>query len=173
MRKVISMAAQRPNPPATDDAECRLEFQTSGCLDAIDLTDRIERMVAEAAIDRGLAFVQSLHTTAAIVVNENEPLLWEDLRQSLEQFAPRDRRYRHDDFAVRTVNMTPNEQANGHAHCKALVLPTSVTLGISGGRLVLGRWQRVFLLELDCARPRTVLAMIHAARSSNGSRGML
>lgn len=137
-------------------AERRIEVQTSACHDAVDLTGRLEKIVAAAAIDRGLLFVQSLHTTAAIVVNEDEPLLWEDIRGTLERLAPRGERYRHDDFAVRTVNMTPDELPNGHAHCKALFMPTSVALLISGGRLVLGRWQRVFLLELDRARPRTV-----------------
>jgi secondary thiamine-phosphate synthase enzyme len=148
--------------------ERRIEVHTSGCHDPMDLTERLETIVAASAIERGLIFVQSLHTTAAIVVNENEPLLWEDVRRMLERLAPPGRRYRHDDFAVRTVNMTPEEQPNGHAHCKALFLPTSVALAISGGRLVLGRWQRVFLLELDRARPRTVAIQVQGSVCRKG-----
>jgi secondary thiamine-phosphate synthase enzyme len=156
----LELAVQSQAETAVATVERRIEMQTSACFDAVDLTERLERIVDAPAIDRGLIFVQSLHTTAAIVVNEDEPLLWEDIRCRLEQFAPRFERYRHDDFAVRTVNMTPGEMANGHAHCKALFLPTSVTLAVSGGRIVLGRWQRVFLLELDRARPRTVAVVV-------------
>jgi len=161
--KRIGPVAQRSEAPPAADEECRIELHTTACLDAIDVTDRVERIVAASAVDRGLAFIQSLHTTAAIVVNEDEPLLWDDLRRTLERLAPRSVSYRHDDFAVRTVNMTAGERPNGHAHCKALFLPTSVTLGVSGGRLVLGRWQRIFLLELDSARPRTVAVMVQGA----------
>ena len=74
--------------------------------------------------------------------------------------APDDGRYRHDDLALRTVNLTDEERRNGHAHCRALVLPTSVCLNISGGRLVLGRWQRVFFVELDGARDREISVLV-------------
>jgi secondary thiamine-phosphate synthase enzyme len=159
----LELIAQSLGEPAVALAERRIEVHTSACFDAIDLTERLEKIAAASAIDRGLVFVQSLHTTAAIVVNEDEPLLWEDLRGTLERLAPRRESYRHDDFAVRTVNMTPDELPNGHAHCKALFLPTSVALAVSGGRLVLGRWQRVFLLELDRARPRTVAVVVQGS----------
>jgi secondary thiamine-phosphate synthase enzyme len=52
--------------------------------------------------------------------------------------------------------MAPGERPNGHAHCKAMFLRTSETLGVIDGRLQLGRWQRVFLVELDAALRRTV-----------------
>lgn len=159
MHEDLVLIEQTPAESAVAVAQRRLEMQTSGRFDAIDLTEHLETLVAASAIERGLLFVQSLHTTAAVVVNEDEPLLWEDIRAMLERLAPRRERYRHDDFAVRTVNMTPDELPNGHAHCKALFLPTSVALTISGGRLVLGRWQRVFLLELDRARPRSVMVI--------------
>lgn len=140
-----------------------IEVHTTACLGAVDLTDRLQTIVSGAAVEQGLVLVQSLHTTASIVVNENEPLLWEDLRGTLERIAPRHRPYRHDDFTVRTVNLSPGEPANGHSHCKSLFLPTSVVLGVSMNRLTLGRWQRVFLLELDGPRLRTVSVMMLAA----------
>ncbi len=56
--------------------------------------------------------------------------------------------------------MTPDEKPNGHAHCKALFLRSSETINIVDGRLQLGRWQRIFLLELDCPRRRTVSVMV-------------
>ncbi|MBL8206973.1 MAG: YjbQ family protein, partial [Blastocatellia bacterium] len=88
--------------------------------------------------------------------NENEPLLLDDLKKSLERAAPRTVSYKHDDFDIRTENLTPDERPNGHAHCKALFLRSSETLNLINGELDLGRWQRVFLVELDGARQRTV-----------------
>ena len=55
---------------------------------------------------------------------------------------------------------TPNEPANGHAHCQAIFLPTSVSLNIVDGRLQLGRWQSIFFVELDQARERSVSLMV-------------
>jgi len=50
--------------------------------------------------------------------------------------------------------MTPDESPNGHAHCLQLVLGTSQTIPIRDGRLSLGQWQRIFMVELDKSRPR-------------------
>lgn len=137
-----------------------IEIQTSSYLEFVDLTERLQDLVASADVQNGMLLVQSLHTTAAIVVNESEPLLMEDLRETLNRVAPRLANYRHDDFEIRTANMTPEERPNGHSHCKALFLPTSVTLGVSGGRLLLGRWQRIFLVELDGGRSRKVATVL-------------
>lgn len=137
-----------------------IRIGTDACLQFIDLTDQVRECVELAQVWQGTANVQSLHTTAAIVVNEGEPLLLEDLRRTLERSASRQRRYRHDDFSVRTVNLVPGERANGHAHCKALFLRTSETLNVVGGRLQLGAWQRIFFVELDGARDRGVSVMV-------------
>ena len=122
----------------------------------IDLTDQLEALIADAGLYSGLLNVQTLHTTTGVVVNEHEPLLLTDFRALLEAAAPDDRRYRHDDTAARTVNLTDGERPNGHAHCRALLLPSSVCLNVVRGRLLLGRWQRVFLVELDGPRERDV-----------------
>lgn len=126
----------------------------------IDLTDRLDEVVATAGLRTGLLNVQSLHTTTAIVVNEREPLLHGDFVRMIERTAPIDQRYDHDDLTVRTVNLTDDERANGHAHCRALVLPTSVCLNVVDGHIHLGCWQRVFLVELDGPRMRAVSALI-------------
>ena len=90
------------------------------------------------------------------MIGESEPLLLEDMKNVLERFAPRHAIYRHDDFEVRTVNLCPDEEKNGHSHCKALFLKTSETVNVADGSIELGLWQRVFLIELDRARERTV-----------------
>jgi secondary thiamine-phosphate synthase enzyme len=126
----------------------------------IDLTDRLEAVVGEAGMDAGFVNVQSLHTTAAIVVNEHEPLLLGDFSALLQHAAPAGAPYRHDDFRVRTINLVPGERSNGHAHCRALLLGASACLNVAGGRLQRGRWQRVFLVELDGPRVREVSIML-------------
>ena len=138
----------------------RIRLTTRHPTEFIDLTGSLERLVGEAGVRFGVLTVQTLHTTTAVVVNEHEPLLLADFEAFLERMAPRDGTYRHDDFTARTVNVTAAEPANGHAHCRALLLPSSVSLNIVSGRLLLGRWQRVFLVELDGPREREISALI-------------
>lgn len=133
-----------------------LQLYTDECLQFVDLTAALRQFVEDSGFLNGILNVQTRHTTTGIIVNENEPLLLEDLKKCLERLAPSTVSYRHDDFDIRTENLTPDERPNGHAHCKALFLRSSETLNIYNGELDLGRWQRVFLIELDGARPRTV-----------------
>ena len=125
----------------------------------VDLTERIEAVIAETGLRQGVVNVQSLHTTAAIVVNEHEPLLLTDFAALLDRWSPRTATYHHDDETQRTVNLSPGERANGHAHCQALLLGASVCLNVIRGQLHLGVWQRVFLVELDGPRRREVSVM--------------
>jgi len=137
-----------------------IRLTTRYATEFIDLTDRLVRLVADSGIGSGLLNVQTLHTTTAIIVNEHEPLLLADFQTLLEGAAPDDGRYRHDDVTVRTVNVSAEERSNGHAHCRALLLAPSVCLNVAGGRLVLGRWQRVFLVELDGPRDREISTLV-------------
>ena len=126
----------------------------------LDITENVIAAVAEAGITAGIAVVYSNHTTAAIKINEWEPLLLEDLERLLEHIAPRDGNYRHNDFTVRTVNMTEGESPNGHAHCQHLNLSTSESIPVVGGQLQLGTYQRVFFIELDCPRAREATVQV-------------
>ena len=126
----------------------------------IDITESLEELLAESRIITGLLNIQSLHTTAGIVVNEGEPLLHDDFERVLGQIAPDEVPYAHDDETIRTVNLNPGERPNGASHCKALLLGPSACLNVVGGRLVLGRWQRVFLAELDGPRSRDVSVLL-------------
>ena len=115
----------------------------------IDITDQVVEFVRQSGVRNGFAVVYSKHTTAAITIQENEPLLLVDMATMLERLAPRSAHYRHNDFTVRTVHMHENECPNGHSHCQHLVLGTSETIPIIDGALTLGQWQRVFMVELD------------------------
>lgn len=126
----------------------------------LDLTDRVEAIVAESGTRTGLVNIQTLHTTTAVIVNEHEPLLLTDLAALLERLAPQDEVYRHDNVTLRTTNCVLGERPNGHSHCRSLLLGASVCLNVVNGRLQLGRWQRVFLVELDGPRTRDVSVML-------------
>jgi secondary thiamine-phosphate synthase enzyme len=137
-----------------------IELKTTTTLDFIDLTEKIKERIKETGITNGVINIQSLHTTMAIIVNEAEPLLIDDMKKLLEKLAPRTAEYLHDNFEIRTVNMCDGECANGHAHNKALHLPTSTMLNVINNSLQLGTWQRVFAIELDRSRPRQVALQI-------------
>jgi secondary thiamine-phosphate synthase enzyme len=146
--------------PAWTCSHVRIHVTTTRSTEFIDLTDRIERLVADAGLRFGMVNIQTLHTTTAVIVNEHEPLLLTDFQRLLEAAAPADGRYHHDDMAVRRVNLIEEERPNGHSHCRALLLPPSACLNITEGRLQLGRWQRVFLVELDGPRERSVSVLL-------------
>jgi secondary thiamine-phosphate synthase enzyme len=137
-----------------------LVLATSRAPEFLDITDDVQRIVAESGVRFGQVTVYSTHTTAAIKVNENEPLLLQDMARIIQQVAPLRADYEHNDFSRRTVNMGEDECANGHAHCQHLFLSTSETIPIVDGRLTTGQWQRIFLVELDQPRERRVLVNI-------------
>jgi secondary thiamine-phosphate synthase enzyme len=133
-----------------------LEYDTEHALQFIDITDDIRAVVDRSGLAFGQVAIFSAHTTAAVVVNEHEPLLLNDLARMLSRLAPAGDYYEHNDFTIRTVNMNEDECANGHAHCQHLMLGASETLPVHEGEVRIGRWQRIFLVELDHARHREV-----------------
>jgi secondary thiamine-phosphate synthase enzyme len=135
-------------------------LRTEGTLQFVDLTDLFTALVRRSGVRNGFANIQTRHTTTAIMVNENEPLLIEDMKKTLQKLAPCNAFYRHDDFETRTVNLCPAEEKNGHAHCKALFLKASETLNVVEGTVQLGQWQRIFFIELDRPRKRTVSVVV-------------
>jgi secondary thiamine-phosphate synthase enzyme len=148
---------------AAPSPTCRhttIRIETEHPTQFIDLTSDLEAFVAASGIQSGLLNIQSLHTTAAIVVNEHEPLLLTDMTGLLERLAPVDAVYRHDDLTQRTVNCAPGEPPNGHSHCRSLLLGLTAALNVADGALRLGRWQRVFLVELDGPRTRDVSLLL-------------
>ncbi len=150
-------------PVATTGLICTtaiLRIQTDCGPQFIDITDQVEAAVAENPIEFGTVVVYSRHTTAAVKINENEPLLINDMCERLTQLFPPGAVYRHNDFTTRTVNMTEEEEPNGHSHCQHLLLSCSETIPVVNARMALGRWQRVFLVELDRARPREVVIFV-------------
>ena len=141
-----------------------VEIRTEERVQLIDLTALVAERVRRSGVFQGLVCVQSRHTTTAIAVNEDEPLLMEDMKALLERLVPRSAPYGHDDPRRRRAPLPADESANGDAHCRALLLGPTQTLTIAGGRLLLGEWQSVFLVELDGPRRRSISLVVLGAR---------
>ena len=137
-----------------------LSMDTHAAPEFIDITDWVSQCVAQSKVSNGFAVVYSKHTTAAVKINENEPLLLQDMAKLLEKFSPRDGNYSHNDFSIRTVNMTPDEAPNGHAHLQHLLLGTSETVPVIDGLMQFGRYQSIFFIELDHPRTREVMVQV-------------
>ena len=129
-----------------------LRFSTQGDCDILDLTGEVQRVVAEAGAGEGqvLAFVRG--STAAIATMEFEPGGVHDLRQMLERLIPTQGEYEHNRL---------NHDSNSHAHQRATVVGPSETVPIVDGRMALGTWQQLVLIDFDDRpRERTVVVQI-------------
>jgi len=125
-------------------ATIRRQVATSGQGDAHDLTSSVADAVADSGLASGIVTVFVVGSTAAITTIEFEPGAVADLNRLFEAIAPRRGEYRHH---VRWGD------DNGSSHVRAALLGPSVTVPFTTGRLALGTWQQVMLLELD-TRPR-------------------
>lgn len=117
--------------------------------EVLDITALAAGAVAEAGLAEGLCSVYVPHATAAVVINENaDPALCDDLLEALSRLVP-EGRWRHDRI-----------DANGAAHIKAAMLGPGETVPIRAGRLALGTWQALMLVELDGPRERRLIVTI-------------
>ena len=131
-------------------------FRTAHCGQFLDITDDIRGVVEKSDVQRGMALVYSPHTTCAIVINERESGFIKDFNKLIESLVPLSASYLHDDLEARTENLEDDDHEfpNGHAHCRnALVGSASETIPVVDGRLALGTWQQLVLLDFD-DRPR-------------------
>jgi secondary thiamine-phosphate synthase enzyme len=133
-----------------------LLYQTERGPQFIDITDEVSELVEQSGIETGFAVVFSKHTTAAITINENEPGLVSDLEALLHRMLPHDHDYDHNTFHPTDDGEVPN----GHSHCQHVFLGTSENIPIVDGRMTFGKYQRLFLVELDHARPREVVVQL-------------
>jgi secondary thiamine-phosphate synthase enzyme len=129
-----------------------LSFSTRGDADVIDITGDIERVVVDVPVADGLvtAFVRG--STAAITTMEFEPGGVADLRDLLDRLIPVDGDYEHNRL---------NHDTNSHAHQRASLIGPSEQVPVSGGRLALGTWQQLVLIDFDDRpRDRTVVVQL-------------
>lgn len=127
----------------------QLRLRTSTKRELIDLTSRVADVVARAGLDEALCSVYVPHATAAIVINENDdPNVCVDVLDLLDRLVPAGI-WRHD-----------RVDGNAAAHIQATILGPGETIPVRQGRLLLGRWQAVMLVELDGPRERDVVITV-------------
>ena len=120
-------------------------------IDIIDITEQVRSELETKGLREGTVTVLSRHTTACININEKEPRLVQDMTTFLKRLVPRDGDYLH--------NLEPVDgRDNAHSHLLGLFMNSSETIPFSEGRLLLGEWQSIFLIELD--GPRTLRQVI-------------
>jgi len=126
----------------TFQREIKIATRTHGELH--DLTNDVQRIISESKIASGLVNVSVVGSTAAVGTIEFEPGLERDLPEQLDRLIPPSRSYGHEQAW---------HDGNGHSHLQATLLGPSLSLPISGGQLVVGTWQQIFVIELD-VKPR-------------------
>ena len=123
----------------------KLSEKTSGFCDIIDITAKVRAPIEKEKVERGLATLFVSGSTAALTTIEYEPGLVQDLKEFVEKWIPSNRRYHHDDRWG---------DDNGFSHLRASLFGPSLAVPIEDGRLLLGTWQQIVLLDFD-NRPRT------------------
>ncbi|OED12013.1 hypothetical protein A9239_06560 [Methanosarcina sp. A14] len=123
----------------------QLKIETSKRIELVDITSQVQEEVMKCEIIEGICLISTRHTTAGIIINENESGLKEDILDLLNKLVPAGAGYRHD----RIDN-------NADSHLKAVLIGASEALPVSAGKLELGTWQRIFFAEMDGPRSRTV-----------------
>ncbi len=141
-----------------------LSIKSNDFLEFKDISSEVETAVKESGVKNGSVLIYSMHTTQAICINEKEKGFFEDFKDLLKKIIPKDSYYRHNDLSIRTENLVCQSGAsdclNGHSHCTHLLMRNSETIPIIEGKLMLGTWQRVFAIELDCSRQRKIIIQV-------------
>jgi secondary thiamine-phosphate synthase enzyme len=127
-----------------------LTFNTKKQREYVHLTPQVETIVKKSGIREGMVLVSAMHITAGVYVNDDEPGLIQDIDEWLENLAPFRADYRHHQTG----------EDNGDSHLKALLIHHQVILPVTGGKLDLGTWQRVFYSEFDGQRPKRVIVKV-------------
>jgi len=141
----------------------QIEVITHEGVGLFDITPQIEDLLAELGATEGFVNVMSRHTTTALTINEMEPRLVDDVRQFLPKLVPPQHPYLHNDMHLREAPdgwpggadaWREQEPINAHSHLQAMLLGQSETVPVHKGKLVLGTWQSLILVELDGKKDR-------------------
>lgn len=125
-----------------------LAVQTYGRSQLLNITGEVERIVSDSGVKEGTVRIFTMHTTAGLTINENaDPSVVEDILMELDKIVPLNDNYRH-------------TEGNSAAHIKSSLFGASLTVFITGGRLLLGTWQGLFFCEFDGPRQRKVLVKV-------------
>ena len=131
----------------------KITVKTKGNCDVIDITGKVSEAVSGSGINDGIVTLFNIGSTAGITTTEYEPgLVNYDIAAAFEKIAPENARYEHEETW---------HDDNGHAHIRASLLGPSLSVPVVDGRLTLGTWQQIILVDFDTRpRTRTVIAQI-------------
>ena len=129
-----------------------LRMSTGGDADVVDITEGVRRVVASSGVQEGLASAFVRGSTAAVTTMEYEPGGVHDLQALLDRLVPPEGDYEHNRL---------NHDTNSHAHQRASLIGSSESVPVTGGRLALGTWQQLVLVDFDDRpRERTVIVQV-------------
>lgn len=131
----------------------KLQIPTKGNNHVLDITESVAEAVEKSGIKDGVVTIFNVGSTAGITTTEYEPgLVNHDLKSMFEKIAPANGRYEHEETW---------HDDNGHSHIRASLLGASLSVPIVNGKLTLGTWQQIILIDFDTrARTRTVICQI-------------
>lgn len=132
-----------------------IDVDTRERIELVDLTDTVMAFVRRSGVQEGILSLWSMHTTCTVMINESQPALETDILAFLENVVTRGKYYKHND-----PDHSDCDRQNADSHLRAMLLGHSVTMQISGGELVVGKWQRVLCGEMDGPRTRTIRAQV-------------
>lgn len=125
----------------------QISVRTNRALEFVDITEKVAQEVRVSGVQEGVAMLRSRHTTAALACTEGDPSIHRDSLEVLREWLPLKRGYHH----------SYEGAENAIAHLATMMLyGESTWVPVRGGRLNLGTWQRLFLVELFETRTRTV-----------------
>jgi len=133
----------------------KFSISTKGFNDIIDITDKISQIVKDSKIKEGICLISSPGSTVGLTTIEAEPNLLSDFKEFLEKLVPSNRSYRHDE--------TWGEK-NAPSHIRSALIKPFLIVPIENGKLVLGQWQQVILIDFD-NRPRERKIIIKVIKS--------
>jgi secondary thiamine-phosphate synthase enzyme len=126
-----------------------ISIKTKGYTDVIDITDKVQDKLHKTRLKNGIVTVFVAGSTAGITTIEYESGLAKDLKDAFDRIAPEDKNYHH--------HLRWGDD-NGHSHVRSAMLGTSLTVPFSNGRLILGTWQQIILVDFDTrGRSREVI----------------
>jgi secondary thiamine-phosphate synthase enzyme len=128
----------------------QLTLHSQGVREFINITPQVKAAMEKSGFRDGIVLVSSLHSNSAVIVNDTEAGLLEDLEQWLMKIAPVSKDYKH----------KGRFESNSGIHMQALLLGHQVVVSFENGRLDLGPWQHVMYVELDGQRPKGILLKV-------------
>jgi len=123
-----------------------IKVETNERIQLIDITNQVEEFVKESEVKNGLCLISSLHSTTAIIINENESGLIQDILYEVQKVFPKDEKWLHNRI-----------DDNADSHLASAFIGSSKTFPIKDGKIIRGTWQNIFLLELDGPRIRRII----------------